>query len=636
MTEQLSDGRKLNEYGEYEFDGEFEESLIALTIRNKDFFAKWGHLIKDEYFSTQRARDLFLMTAEYRDKYETEMDKSILKNEVRERYAKFRHRDDSLEDYLSAVDRMFDLDVQVIAEYATDKILNFARRRQLKINLRKIAENVTGEEEGLENCRGLIDSALDIGKDVAPKKEIKLDIELPPDIIQGFARDFANIYEKHSETPSIFLAFSVLAHLGTIFCKEVSLKLSFNIEPRLYLVLVGESAATKKSTAFELANDFFTDYFEQFEPHILGNDYSDILEGGLRSLEADTVLPIREGIELYSKETDISYIYVDGERIPRRRVHYIRLDKDRKPLPSVFYHRCDGVGSAEGLIGELQRSHKLMLFYDEMKSFVAKCEARESNLLSKVNELFQKTSIENRTKTGKIQHVRDAHLSFFGCCTTDTFQRMFSHAFADIGFMNRLWIVMADSNKTLPKPPPISPWEKAKLMEKFNTIMRVFPYKTTTLIGFEPDAEKRWDEWYINLDRDETTKRLDTNLGFKMMQLMAINECKHTIDLNMMERVIKLLDYQRQVRVLAKPIEATSEVAMLENLMRKALLKHGELTARELKQFTNATRYKTQDFERALDSMTKIQEIGKRKKGRTDVYRLLDNLQIIKKWDEME
>ncbi len=634
MTEQLSDGRKKNEYGEFEFDDEFEESLIALVIRNKDFSAKYGRYVKEEHFSSQLARDIFIIISEYRDKYGTEIDKSILKNEVREKYTQYRHREETVDDYLASVDRMFDLDVVGMAEYAADKVLNFARRRQLKINLKLIASKVTGEALGLEECRGKIDEALDIGRDVATQREVKLNIELPKDIIRGFARDFADVYEKHYESPHIFLTFAVLAHLGAILCKEVSLKLSFDIEPRLYLVLVGESAATKKSTAFVAASKFFTDYFEQFEPEILGDAHCEILETSLRHIDADVSLPFREGIELYSPEVDTDYELEEGEVRPRRRIYYQRVGRDKNPLPSVFYHRCDGVGSAEGLMIDLQKAPKLMLFYDEMLSFVNKCEARESSLLSKVNELFQKTSIENRTKTGKVQYVRDAHLSFFGCCTTDTFQRMFSHAFADIGFMNRLWLVMADSDRAFSKPPVVTPWEKAKLMEKFNKIMKTFPYKTKTIIGFEPDAEKRWDDWYVHLDRDENTKRLDSNLGFKMMQLMAINECKYKIDLEMMERVIKLLEYQRQVRVLSKPIEATSEVAMLENLIRKALLKHGELTARELKQFTNATRYKTQDFEKALESMVKIEEIGKRRKGKTDLFRLLDNLQIIKKWKE--
>jgi hypothetical protein len=109
-------------------------------------------------------RDLFIIVTEYQEKYGSEIDKPVLKNEIREYHSRYKHRDQSLEEYLASVDRMFDVNLETMQEYASDKVLTFAKRQQLKINLRIIAENVMGDEADLESLRGKVEEALDIGK----------------------------------------------------------------------------------------------------------------------------------------------------------------------------------------------------------------------------------------------------------------------------------------------------------------------------------------------------------------------------------------------------------------------------------------------------------------------------------------
>ena len=74
-----------------------------------------------------------------------------------------------------------------------------------------------------------------------------------------------------------------------------------------------------------------------------------------------------------------------------------------------------------------------------------------------------------------------------------------------------------------------------------------------TYIRIDKEADKIWDDWYRNLRRDEATKRLDTDFGFKMMMLMAVNEEKTTVDADLMWRVIQLLEYERNVRNWVAP-----------------------------------------------------------------------------------
>lgn len=77
---------------------------------------------------------------------------------------------------------------------------------------------------------------------------------------------------------------------------------------------------------------------------------------------------------------------------------------------------------------------------DEMKSFVDKAKIDGSVLLPMVNQLFDRHDYDNRTKHESLQ-IRDSSFSLVAACTKDTYARIFSPQFRDIGFFNRLWLV---------------------------------------------------------------------------------------------------------------------------------------------------------------------------------------------------
>jgi hypothetical protein len=100
------------------------------------------------------------------------------------------------------------------------------------------------------------------------------------------------------------------------------------------------------------------------------------------------------------------------------------------------------------------------------------------------------------------------------------------------------------------------------------------------------------------------------------MPLLAVNEDKKEVDIEITEKVIALCDWQLKVRHLHDPVDADNVIAKLEEQIRRAL-KRGALSTRDLKRFANANRAGLWFFEKAMKNLEKVGEIrwdGKRKK----------------------
>jgi len=81
--------------------------------------------------------------------------------------------------------------------------------------------------------------------------------------ISGIARKFAKLYSSHLEPPIHFFYFSFLACLGSLLANRLTLASEITLQPRFYILILGESADDRKSTAGQKSTDFFTEYFPQ-------------------------------------------------------------------------------------------------------------------------------------------------------------------------------------------------------------------------------------------------------------------------------------------------------------------------------------------------------------------------------------
>jgi len=169
---------------------------------------------------------------------------------------------------------------------------------------------------------------------------------------------------------------------------------------------------------------------------------------------------------------------------------------------------------------------------------------------------------------------------------------------------NRLFVVDADAKpkRAWPEPP-----DAAKLDTIRQRIQQQLARLPLTL-DVRPDARARWQQWYNDLPASEHAKRLDT-IGFRLMPILALTTDKDCVDLDVMERVIDILNYELRLRVLTDPIDADSQIAKLEERIRRALSAKGPLTKRELQQDVHAHRDGLWAFNAALSNLEENDEI---------------------------
>lgn len=89
------------------------------------------------------------------------------------------------------------------------------------------------------------------------------DLKFPESVMTGVAGDFANLYSSYLESPKEFFFMAFLTCEGTLLANQLTLDSEITPQPRLYTVLLGESADDRKSTAIKKTVDFFREFYEE-------------------------------------------------------------------------------------------------------------------------------------------------------------------------------------------------------------------------------------------------------------------------------------------------------------------------------------------------------------------------------------
>lgn len=356
----------------------------------------------------------------------------------------------------------------------------------------------------------------------------------PYNIIDGFAGEFTETYCKRLEIPQEFMYIAFLTCLGSLLAKSITIKTQIKPQPRLYVLLLGESADERKSTAIDQTNKFF-DYAlkpeeDEAPPEMAENTGADAL--------------------------------------------------------SLQLHTCLGTGSAEGLAKKL-KNNNLLLCYDEFKAFISKATIRNSTLLQCVNSLFESNQYENQTSKSQIV-IKNGRLSLLAASTIETYESSWNKAFTAIGFNNRLFIVPGGAERKHSIPPKIPDRELQRLSSGLYKILNFIG--TFRELDITKNARGLFHEWYMNRPSSIHSKRLD-GYALRFMELFAANKMIDTIDESIVNNAIELMDWQFEIRQLYDPIDADNEKAKMEEKIRRTLVvQNKSLTDRQLKQATNANR----------------------------------------------
>jgi hypothetical protein len=285
--------------------------------------------------------------------------------------------------------------------------------------------------------------------------------------------------------------------------------------------------------------------------------------------------------------------------------------KHFKSVLEKDFNACWGIGSAEGLQKVLDKKDEVeqrpigtLLAFDELKAFVSKCNIDSSVLLPIVNTLFESNIYESHTKKTDIC-IDNAYLSLLAASTIATYERIYNSAFLDIGFPNRVFIVPGTAKKQF-SIPPVVPDSDEKIMT--DNLIQVLKHVGEGIeLDLTEDAKAFYHDWYMGLEQSIHAKRLDT-YSMRLMMLIAINNLKSTIDLETVEHATALCDWQLEVRKLHDPIDAESNIAKMEEKIRRCLKKN-PLKDWELKRKTGANRVGLWVYDTAKRNLQKAGEI---------------------------
>lgn len=307
------------------------------------------------------------------------------------------------------------------------KILKDAhqRRTQIEIGNAIIKNAYKADSDKINKLAGqlIIES-----KDPGAHLEKDHETVFPYEVMTGAAGFYANVCGSVLEVPQTFLFMAYLTCLGAVLSRSLKIASELNTPPRLYTVLVGESAADRKSTAINKVIDHFKATIKDFAV-------------------------------------------------------------------------CSNVSSAEGLQKLLKRnegeadSPGLLLALDELSSFVNKCKIDSSILLECVNTLYEQPWYESHTKKKSIE-ISNGHLSLLAASTLQTYERIYNTNFIDIGFPNRVFLVVGTARRQFSIPERLSDADTEAVQQNLVGVLRHVGEGLTLTV--EPDAHEFYDQWYLN------------------------------------------------------------------------------------------------------------------------------------------
>lgn len=257
------------------------------------------------------------------------------------------------------------------------------------------------ETERIKRMTAQGEPSNDIPRNEFEECDIGNETQFPDIVMTGAAGRFADTYSNYIESPKEFMFMSYLTLLGAYGSRLIKMDTVLNTQPRLFTVIVGESADSRKSTAIKKVSELFK--------------------------------IVTEGLFI-----------------------------------------VNGLGSAEGLQQILKpddysgRIPNTLICFDELKSFMDKAGIKNSVLLPAVNELFENNTYHSAVKKRMVE-INDAHISLLAASTLATYETIYTSAFINIGFPNRIFLVVGKGKRKYAKPKSMDPADAKRLEDDLNS-----------------------------------------------------------------------------------------------------------------------------------------------------------------------
>jgi hypothetical protein len=298
---------------------------------------------------------------------------------------------------------------------------------------------------------------------------------------------------------------------------------------------------------------------------------------------------------------------------------------------------AEGVNSAEGLQEHIAQTRKTrpdlsdaILAPDEFSALLKKTQLENATLGDMLNTLFEHTRYETHA-VGRHVKIDNLRLSL---CSTIQIKRWTDVAGGEIdenGFTSRLLLVTREGKvpKAGMRLPPLDEGRNAEYARTLAA--RLIDVPEGYAFPVTDEAVAAVDQWWFGMPQDNSAIRLNT-IGDRLMLLLAFDLGKTEVDLEVVQTVIALLNWQYAVRIALAPSHARNTDADCYQKIVGLLKSHGSLTRRQLgSQHKLDGIYSPIVVDRVLEGMAgkAVERITSDKdgkpdpKGKSEAYRLL-------------
>lgn len=386
------------------------------------------------------------------------------------------------------------------------------------------------------------------------------DLAFPEDTAVGICADIARMFASRLEAPLSFWYNVALTCLGAAVSGCVTITTELKPQPRLYTVLIGPSAAPRKSTALSMTANLFVDALDGLNAlHVERGPGS--AEGLADALQRQDGAPVRCIIAL-----DELKVLVQKGKIE----HSILT-----PMLCSLYHQNDFSNTTKRSKIELDDAHI---------SLIGAC--TEDTFATMWTPEFLSIGFINRLWLVPDRPVWDVPLpEVIPDAEKESLKARLRRLVETIYEHSTLRVIAGTEERTLPKPQPLE-------------------------LRFSEPAKALWEAWYVDRPRGIHADRLDV-MGLRLMVLQEVSQGNlETVERGTVEQVIRLLEWQYRVRQAHDPVDAENKMARMEVSIRRQLAARGPLTERQLRQYTNASRMGLWIFNTALENLKRAGDVG--------------------------
>lgn len=380
----------------------------------------------------------------------------------------------------------------------------------------------------------------------------KRDLRFPHESIGGLANEFAELYSSHYAAPFGFWALDFLVFMGCLITPEI--KFITGQPSRFFLINVGKRAVSHKSTAMNETREFFRFVWNRLK---------------VTSKERT----------LYEVERELAAGH---------------------GIPAVFIEHGDTIAQIRAKRTS-RFTKKLVLLYDDLKGLAAMGNEKGNTLFPELAKLFENEEYVHTTRGKGRVSLFNLHTSLITNGTAEVLQETWKNNENKFGLPNRFFLAFDESYKPNYDPMVVSFKEKDNLAKKVATCLDGFlkerhggDGKERYIDYADPTAKRAYLDWcedFFNKHGDDDLTGCLDALGWGLMSTMAVCEGTWKVTVDLVTRVIKLLEQQYRVRYGNLPVDGGKQVATMANKIRRYLEEHPGSTIHETENGIHSDRY---------------------------------------------